>query len=200
MSKPDARGRLVETAGRLFHERSYRDVGIAEICREAEVTKGSLYHFFSSKEDLVRAVIQERWSQIERFVLEPSLGGEGSTRERLAAFFEHVSRGSAAQLDQHGKLLGCPLGNLASELSTTDPVLRGQFTETMDAFRGYFQRAIAAGIESGEIPPDRDPEAAALGLIALFQGSMVLGKTYGDPSIVCKTLRSQALALLGLEP
>lgn len=196
----DARGRLIETAGRLFHERSYRDVGIAEICREAKVTKGSLYHFFSSKEDLVRAVIQERWGQITRSVLEPTLGKEGSARERLEAFFEFVRAGSAAQLEQHGKLLGCPLGNLASELSTTDPVLRGQFIETMDAFRERFQRVVAEGVAAGEIPADRDPESAALGLIALFQGTMVLGKTYGDPGLVCRTLKSQALALLGLEP
>jgi TetR/AcrR family transcriptional regulator, transcriptional repressor for nem operon len=196
----DARGRLIETAGRLFHERSYRDVGIAEICREAEVTKGSLYHFFASKEDLVRAVIQERWGQISRSVLEPTLGKEGSARERLTAFFGLVAAGSAAQHAQHGKLLGCPLGNLASELSTTDPVLRGQFAETMDAFREQFRRVIADGVAAGEIPRDRDPESAALGLIALFQGSMVLGKTYGDPSLVCRTLESQAFALLGLEP
>jgi len=194
----DARGRLIETAGRLFHERSYRNVGIAEICREAEVTKGSLYHFFSSKEDLARAVIEERWSRIERFVLEPTLGREGSARERLASFFEGVARGGEAQLREHGKLLGCPLGNLASELSTTDPVLRGHIAETMDAFRGHFRRVVEAGIASGEIPGDRDPETSALGLTALFQGSMVLGKTYGDPCLVSKTLESQAFALLGM--
>lgn len=195
----DTRGRVIETAARLFHERSYRNVGIAEICREAKVTKGSLYHFFSSKEDLARAVIEDRWAMIEGSILAPTLGGEGSTRERLSAFFQVMSRVGAAQVEAHGKLLGCPLGNLASELSTTDPVLQGQIARTMDAFRGHFQRLVEDGLAAGEIPNDRDPETAALGMVALFQGSMVLGKTYGDPCLVGRALAPQIYALLGLE-
>ena len=57
----DARERLIEAAGELWHTRSYADVGVSEICDHAGVQKGSFYHFFSSKRDLALAVIDERW-------------------------------------------------------------------------------------------------------------------------------------------
>ena len=51
------RERMVRTAARLFLARSYQSVGVNEICAEAQVQKGSFYHFFPSKSDLVIAVI-----------------------------------------------------------------------------------------------------------------------------------------------
>lgn len=194
----DARERLIETAARLFHERSYRNVGVAEICREAEVTKGSLYHFFASKEELAVAVIKHRWARIEEFLIKPTLGGPGSARERLGAFFAQVGAACAAQQAEQGKLLGCPLGNLASELSTTDEVLQGHLKEALDAFRGHFEALIRTGVESGEVSSERDPAQLAMGLVALFEGSMVLSKTYNDASLVSTGLEAQALTLLGL--
>src|ERR1700681_3835681 len=51
------RDRMGRTAARLFLARSYQSVGVNEICAEARVQKGSFYHFFPSKGDLVIAVI-----------------------------------------------------------------------------------------------------------------------------------------------
>ena len=53
----DARERIVRAATRLFLTRSYHAVGIDELCAAADVGKGSLYHYFSSKSDLAKAVI-----------------------------------------------------------------------------------------------------------------------------------------------
>ena len=62
----DARERLIEAAGDLWHRRSYTDVGVGEICAEAGVQKGSFYHFFPSKQDLALAVIDDRWEHGDR--------------------------------------------------------------------------------------------------------------------------------------
>ena len=53
----DARDRIVATAARLFLERSYQAVGVDELCQAADVRKGSFYHYFSSKSELAKAVI-----------------------------------------------------------------------------------------------------------------------------------------------
>lgn len=50
---------LVARSRRLFAERGYADVGLAEIVAAASVTKGALYHHFSGKADLFRAVLDE---------------------------------------------------------------------------------------------------------------------------------------------
>jgi AcrR family transcriptional regulator len=53
------RARLVAAGRRLFGARGYADVGTEEIVREAGVTRGALYHQFSDKRDLFRAVMEE---------------------------------------------------------------------------------------------------------------------------------------------
>lgn len=53
----DARERIVTSAARLFLERSYQAVGVDELCRAADVRKGSFYHYFPSKSELAKAVI-----------------------------------------------------------------------------------------------------------------------------------------------
>ena len=58
----DARERLVAAATELFSERAYGAVGIAEIASRAGVQKGSFYYFFSSKEALALAVIDQHWA------------------------------------------------------------------------------------------------------------------------------------------
>lgn len=53
------RAELVRVARELFTERGYVDVGTEEIVRRANVTRGALYHHFSDKRDLFRAVHEQ---------------------------------------------------------------------------------------------------------------------------------------------
>ncbi|MEV0439510.1 helix-turn-helix domain-containing protein [Streptomyces spectabilis] len=62
------RGRLVAEGRRLFAARGYAAVGLAEIVRSAEVTKGALYHHFTDKADLFRAVLEEVQQEVGRRV------------------------------------------------------------------------------------------------------------------------------------
>ena len=49
----DARERLIATAIELIRARSYESVGVDALCNHAQVKKGSFYHFFPSKQDLM---------------------------------------------------------------------------------------------------------------------------------------------------
>ena len=47
---------VIEIAKELFAEKGYDNTSMADICKKANVSKGLIYHHFSSKEELLRAV------------------------------------------------------------------------------------------------------------------------------------------------
>ena len=64
---------LVTAARRLFAKRGFADVGTEEIVRRAGVTRGALYHHFSGKDDLLRAVAEQVEEEITRKSAEAAL-------------------------------------------------------------------------------------------------------------------------------
>jgi AcrR family transcriptional regulator len=54
----ERRRQLLEAGMRVFTERSYDTVSMSDIAREAGISKGLLYHYFSSKQDLFRATLE----------------------------------------------------------------------------------------------------------------------------------------------
>ncbi|SCG48452.1 TetR/AcrR family transcriptional regulator [Micromonospora coxensis] len=66
--REQTRRELLRQSRRLFADRGYAAVGLAEIVRVAGVTKGALYHHFASKEELFRAVLAEVQDEVGRRV------------------------------------------------------------------------------------------------------------------------------------
>ncbi|NQV24896.1 MAG: TetR/AcrR family transcriptional regulator, partial [Rhodopirellula sp.] len=86
-AKSGARERIVEAADRLFYAEGIRAVGIDRIIAEAGVAKMSLYNHFSSKDDLVLAVLQFRDEKITRYFESTIQKHVDDGSDRLNAFF-----------------------------------------------------------------------------------------------------------------
>src|SRR5450830_248907 len=82
------RVRLVETAARLFHEQGYEATGVATILREAGVHSGSLYHFFSSKEDLLAAVLDRYLEKLRPEILDRAESAADDPIDRVFALLD----------------------------------------------------------------------------------------------------------------
>jgi AcrR family transcriptional regulator len=55
----DTREHIIKTSFALFASRSYKDVTMSEIVQRAGLSKGAVYHYFASKEDLFRAIVED---------------------------------------------------------------------------------------------------------------------------------------------
>ena len=169
-----------------MYARSYADVGVQELCRQAQVQKGSFYHFFPSKRDLALAALDHMFDLLEESVLKPAYHGDLPALEKIERHFELLFAGSCSVRESTGHVRGCFFGNLAVELSTQDEILRLKVENLLGKIAAYVQGALEKGVAAGELPPDTDVQSAAQSVLAYMEGVLVLAKAKNDPSVIAR--------------
>lgn len=64
----ERRRELIDAAERLFMEKGYEHTAISDIVKELNVAQGTLYYYFSSKEDILEAVVEKSIADLEQSV------------------------------------------------------------------------------------------------------------------------------------
>jgi TetR/AcrR family transcriptional repressor of nem operon len=211
----DARGRLVRSAARLFLTRSYQSVGVEELCAAADVRKGSFYHFFPAKSDLAKAVIDHHaaalWARLDAATgmdasactratsaaESPARGDAVDVAARLHAMADAVGKIQAGFEARFGRVVGCPFGNLAAELATTDDGLRGHLAVVFAEWERRLAVLCRAADDQGALRAGTDPVLLAKILVAQFQGMILLAKTgRSDASEIPRALHQVIAASL----
>jgi TetR/AcrR family transcriptional regulator, transcriptional repressor for nem operon len=187
----DTRQRILESARDLIYARSYADVGVAAICDNAGVKKGSFYHFFPSKRDLTLAVIDEFLVEFKSRIFDEAFSGSISPMRRFVLLGELAYRFQKSIAQETGHTLGCPFGNIAVEMSTQDEVLRQKVEFIFTRMEQLFSETLEAAIAQGEIG-DIDVSATANAMIAYAEGVMLMAKTRNDPEVIRQLMPAMA--------
>lgn len=173
------RDRIVRSAAKLFLTRSYQSVGVGDLCVAADVRKGSFYHFFPSKAELAKAVVDLHAGELERRM---AAAGERAPTARLIAIADAVALIQTGFEKRFGRVVGCPFGNLAAELSTTDDELRAHLAGVFTRWQRTLAAACRDAAEAGALRPGVDPERFAHQILAQIQGLILLAKVTGGPA------------------
>jgi TetR/AcrR family transcriptional repressor of nem operon len=181
----DTRQRLLDSARELLHSRSYGNVGVKEICDVAGVQKGSFYHFFPSKQELVLAVLDEFFLISKEEIFARSFRPEWSAMQQLSALLDNMYAFQKSIKEQTGKTLGCPYGNIASEMSTQDEVIRQRLDNLFQQMETTLQTTLDVAVRKGEIAPC-NTAATASAMFSYMEGLMLLAKTRNDPEVIRK--------------
>ncbi len=176
----DAKERLIASVAELMYHRGYTAVGVKEVCDAAGVNKGSFYHFFSSKRDLVLTTLEAQWLITRKSLLDPVFGLDLPVIERFHKFFQMVADSQQGTCDP---IKGCFFGNLALELSTQDEAIRLKLQSIFQQWTDYFEQVLKEAVEAGELS-QIDPRTTALAILAFFEGAALLAKTHNDFSII----------------
>src|SRR5258708_30324404 len=116
----DANERLMDAALDLIWEESYGAVTIDDICKRAEVKKGSFYYFFDSKATLATAALERMWIEDWKPNLDAKFSSSLSPLTRLTTYLEGIYPIQVARKAKYGKVLGCPVCSVGSEVSTCE--------------------------------------------------------------------------------
>lgn len=176
------RGRVLDAAAALFQARGYHGATMHEVAAASGVTGGAMHHHFPSKKALGVAVIRERVAPAVRETWMEPVARAATAADGVAAVFAQIASG----LEAAGAVRGCPLNNLALELSFGDrefsAEIAGVFAEWRRALADKVRADQTAGRAEG-----RDPDAFATIVVAAYSGAMAQAKAQQDagPLRVC---------------
>ena len=193
----DTRAHLLSAAAELIWLGSYGSTSVDDICLRAGVKKGSFYHFFHSKSELVATALREAWESEKRPVLDRVFSPSVPPVERLIRFLAEGRRHHEEMCALHGRVLGCPLCTLGSEVSTQDAELRVVVDDILTTHTRYLASAIRDGMAAGVISP-ADPEPLAAAAFALLEGTLARARIQNslDP---LRDLERHLLRLIGVK-
>ena len=190
---PDVtRQKLLSAAFEEIYRRGFQAASLDRILAKAGVTKGALYHHFIDKAALGYAVVDE---VVKGLLLERWLGLlDQHTGDPLTAL-QDVLRKRAASLTADEIELGCPLNNLAQEMSPLDERFRRLVDATFDAWRKGFAQALERGRADGTVRQDVDARKVATFLVAAAEGSYGLAKSANSRTMLRSNLETLATYL-----
>jgi len=171
------RERLLQAAFREVYRFGFQSAGIDTILAATNVTKGALYYHFESKEALGHAIIEEIVAKLPRDKwLRPLQEG----KDPIDALIDIVQATSVRPKDVNG---GCPLVNLAQEMSPLDEEFRKRLERIFQSWQEGIAMALRRGQSEGTVRRDLVPEESASFLIAMYEGYVLLAKNAQDPKV-----------------
>jgi AcrR family transcriptional regulator len=179
------RGRLIATARRLFGEKGFAATSTEEILSEAEVSRGALYHHFSSKTDLFRGTFEAVEEELTAKLLETATAGGETDPIKI------LELGFNAFLDQ------CVNPEVQRIVMLDAPTVLGWDTwhelDERYAF-GTIKAVLAVAADSGRIEADAVDSLTHLLVGAVMQAGMVVARA--DDPAAAKQLLEESFALL----
>jgi TetR/AcrR family transcriptional regulator, transcriptional repressor for nem operon len=172
------RQRLLQSAFRQVYRSGFQGTDIDTIIDAAGVTKGALYHHFDSKQALGYAIVDE---VIAGITLEKWVRPLQNPEDPIGALIAIVEATSLLADQVRG---GCPLNNLAQEMSSIDEGFRKRLARVFQDWRGAIADALRYGQTRGLVRADIDANEIAGFLIAIYEGYISLAKSWQDPEML----------------
>lgn len=156
-TRANTRRALLGAAAQAFAARGYHETPIDSVSERAGVAKGTVYNYFSSKDDLLRALVQEACRLADEAAT--ATPDQASTEARLRAFVAGNLRW--AQRDKPLALL------FARQLLAGDARMKALIVEAAAPCLDKVAAILQDGVERGELAADVRPQELALTFIAL---------------------------------
>lgn len=162
----ETRNTILHTALALFSKNGYDATSVAEICQEAEVSKGAFYHHFPSKRDLFLALLASWLDEVDRL-----LRTAGASAEDIPQALENMAGVSGSFFDEVQG--GFPMLLEFWTQSIRRPVFWEKAVEPYRKYFSYFKGLLETGKAEGAFADDLDPDLSARLLMSVAMGLLL---------------------------
>jgi AcrR family transcriptional regulator len=176
------RERLLAAADELFYSEGVHVVGIERIVERAGVAKATLYSIFGSKDELVRAYLEEHFNDRQRRVAR-ILAAHDNPRDRILGVFAEMDAALAAR-----EFRGCRFILASAEAHPGDAS-----DAVADEYRAWLRSVFA---DQAEAAGSSDPTTIGRQLTLLYDGAAVAARMDRDRGVAASAMVSAVEALL----
>jgi TetR/AcrR family transcriptional repressor of nem operon len=160
---------IIAVAASLIYRQGFNHTGIAQIIKEAAISKGAFYFHFKDKDTLGMDVIDyfsEKYiTNLTQHLHHPNL----NVFEKFNAFYNFYRH----LFSTTGFAYGCPIGNLTQELTDLCPLFAHKLNDTICLMSQVFKDTLLLGIENGDLHADIDVQQTADFMIDSWQGALL---------------------------
>lgn len=188
----DTRQHILDTGYKLIVEKGFTSVGLSQLLNNAEVPKGSFYHYFKSKEQFGEALIEDYFSSyFER--LEMLFGRDDNTAyENLMGYWEMWVNSSQGACGSQK----CLVVKLSAEVSDLSEPMRIALMQGANKIIASIANCIDMGKADGSISVESSHDTATF-LYNYWLGSALMHKLTKEPSSLKQAFKTSKQALSG---
>ena len=153
---------IVSAAAKIFRTKGYHAATVRDIADEVGILKGSLYHHFASKEELLYLVVKEPIAQMYRTISEIAAADATAAEKLRRAISAHLEA-----FDRHYPHLFVYL----RERESVKRRFREMIGFSPKEYERCWQQILREGIENGEFRPDLDIQVTSYGMLGMLNWS-----------------------------
>jgi len=196
-SPENTRQRILDAAFDEFYKNGFQGGSLNRIVDDAATTKGALFHHFTGKKDLGYAVVRE--------VIHPQFVQHWSdpladSTDPITDLKRIFRQGAKKKIADGGLVHGCPVNNLAQEMSPLDEKFRKSLEKIYGVWRETVAAAFARGIKAGKVRKDVSPPKVAAFIAAAQAGIAGTAKNAQDKELLLQTSQAFFDYLDSLKP
>jgi len=160
--KERAKDRIVEAAREVFSKKGYHEATMDDVAEQLGVSKGALYQYFNSKEDLYRTILKASFHNMTELLRSTATGG-GSLAETCQAFFDNLTKDTSS-IGHSFEVI-----SEASRNAALAKVVRENYHETTEVI----EQCLTELRKEGSLRKELDIHLLTEGLVAFYDGLMV---------------------------
>lgn len=196
-SSAATRQKILGAAFAEFYRNGFQAGSLNQIVVAGGSTKGAIFHHFSGKQELGYAVMDEI---IEPLLMQRWLDPLENSTDPIAELKHAFRKFVKEDIDSGSWLLGCPLNNLAQEMSPLDEGFRTRIDTLYTTWRKGLATVLANGVKTGTVRKDVAPRAVAAMLVAGQMGIWGTGKNSQNKAVMMQATDAICDYLDSLKP
>lgn len=180
----ESKTKLLDATLKVVRAKGYTATRVEDICIEAQLTKGSFFHHFKSKEDLALSAAAHWNNSTAAFFEGAPYHGAADPLDRLLAYVDFRKAILIGELPE----FTCFVGTVIQEVYETHPEINAACEASISGHAKTLEADIRAAMRKYGVAGDWTAESLALHTQCVIQGAFILAKAKGNAAVAAQSL------------